>query len=226
MGEREMWKMLHLLYTAPPGQQPGLSLGELISAGLNCNEDTYDPLLKSDAVLRNGDRFSLSTAASAILRSCVVANRKRQGVDVWVDYPKAFVIMPFSKDWSNKVKEGLIKPALAGADLEYVRGDTSPRASELTENIWNDLLQAGVIIADISATNANVFYELGLAHALGKVVFILKQKDADVPADFGGAHYYEYDLNDLEAGMKELRDGLKAYALKNRFAAVKNIYGG
>lgn len=226
MSNRSIWKMLHLLHTAPPGPQDGLTREELLSAGIDCHNDTYNPLTASGAVLRDNDRYSLSPAATEIFKDCVVANRKWEGYDIRVDYPKAFVIMPFSKDWSDQVKEELIKPALAGADLEYVRGDTSPRASELTEDIWNDLLQSGVIIADISALNANVFYELGLAHALGKAVFILKQKDADVPADFGGTHYYEYDLNDLEAGMKLLRDGLQVYTAKHRFAAVKNIYGG
>ena len=226
MGNREIWKMLHLLYTAPPGPQPGLSLQELLSAGLDCNHDTYSPLTLSGAVLRDNDRFCLSPSAIELLKDCVVANRKWEGFDIWVDYPKAFVIMPFSKRWSRKVEEKLIKPAIDGADLKYVRGDTSPRADELTKNVWNELLRAGVIIADISALNANVFYELGLAHALGKEVFILKQKDASVPADFRGAHYYSYDLNDLEAGMKKLRNGLKTFVKNNAFAGVKNIRGG
>ena len=84
-------------------------------------------------------------------------------------------------------------------------------------------MQAGVIVADVSALNANVFYELGLAHALGKEVFILKRKDAKVPADFGGSHYYEYELENLRAAKKLLREELKAIASENNFQEVKAL---
>ena len=225
MSNRSIWKMLHLLYTAPPGRQPGLSLQQLLSAGLDCDDDTYYPLLSSGAVRREGDQFALGDAARAILKHCVVANRNWEGGDMWVDYPKAFVIMPFSQPWSNEVNERLIKPALKFAGVSYARGDTRPRVSELTRNIWNELLHAGVVVADVSALNANVFYELGLAHALGKEVFILKQKGVQVPADFGGAHYHEYELGDLPGAVAELGDGLRTFADENMFAAVEAIRG-
>ena len=44
-----------------------------------------------------------------------------------------------------------------------------------------------------------------LAGEARKDTFILKQKGSTVPADFGGAHYYEYDLNDLAAGQAMLQ---------------------
>jgi hypothetical protein len=98
------------------------------------------------------------------------------------------------------------------------------RVGALAANVWDQIVQAGLVIADVSAANVNVFYELGLAHALGKDTLLLKQKDAPMPADFGGAHYYEYDLDHLDVGRDWLRSELAKWAVKNRAAEVKALY--
>ena len=51
-----------------------------------------------------------------------------------------------------------------------------------------------------------------LASALGKPVFALKQKGIQLPADFGGVHYYEYDLVDPAAGAQYLTTALEKWA--------------
>lgn len=223
MSSRSQWKMLHLLYTLPPSAQEGLSYQELYEVGIDCGPDTFQPLLQAGAVVQQNDRFVLSHMASAMLTQFVVANRRWTGRDIWVDYPKVFVIMPFSQNWSDRVYEELIKPAVDGAGLECVRGDHSVRIGDLAQDIWNEILQAGMLVADVSALNSNVFYEIGLAHSLGKEVFILKQKDAKVPADFGGAHYYEYELDDLKAGCSLLREELDKFSKEQFFTQVKSL---
>ena len=50
------------------------------------------------------------------------------------------------------------------------------------------------------------------AWALGKPVFLYKQKGVKLPADFGGYHFYDYDLNDLNAGATDLTHALKTWA--------------
>jgi hypothetical protein len=97
------------------------------------------------------------------------------------------------------------------------------RVADLTQNVWGALLHAGVVIADVSTLNANVFYELGLAHALGKDTFILKQAGAKLPADIGGAHYHEYDRTRLDDGKAWLRAELTQWATDNRSGAVKRL---
>ena len=226
MSNRSMWKMLHLLYTVPPRQQPGLTYHELYQVGIDCGPDTINPLIEGGAAYRDADRIVLSNTAETILGACVIANRRWSGRDIWVDYPKAFVIMPFSLDWSDDVYQNMIEPAVRGAGLECIRGDKNPRIGDLTQNIWNEILQAGVIIADVSAPNPNVFYELGLAHALGKDVFILMQQFTVPPADFGGSHYYLYDRNNLRAGKDMLQQTLDDFAKDNKFQEVKSLRGG
>lgn len=49
-----------------------------------------------------------------------------------------------------------------------------------------------VVIADCTGRNANVFYELGLAHPLGKPVILLTQSEKDVPTDVIHIRYITY----------------------------------
>lgn len=212
MSDRAQWKMLHLLYVFG---KPSLSHQALQNAGIYCYEDTIQELIDGGAVHKKVDTtetFTLSQAARTILSTCLVANRRWQSEEFWVDNPRVFVIMPFSEDWSNKVLDQMIRPAIEAADLEYVRGDTLIRIGDMTTNIWNELLRAGVVVADVSALNANVYYELGLTHGLGKQVFILKHKSAGIPADFAGAQYHDYELDKLEAGREMLSGELVKWA--------------
>lgn len=225
MSNRSMWKMLHALYTLQPGQK-GLSDAALVNIGIDCGPDTLEPLVRGDAVLYDSGLYALSRAGQTILGACVVANRRWSADDMWVDYPSAFVIMPFGEPWSAVVYDNLIKPGVENAGLACVRGDAILRIGDLAQNIWGALLHAGMAIADVSALNPNVFYELGLVHALGKDTIILKQAGSKLPADFGGAHYHEYDLQDLGAGKAWLTAELSKWSKDARSQAVKSLRGG
>jgi len=224
MSDRESWKMLHILYTLKPGV-PGLSAHQLAKAGVDCGPDTIQPLVDGKAVfIDNNGYYQLSRAAKKILQRCILTNRRWPGKDMLVDYPDVFVAMPFREKWSAGVYEQMIKPAVEGASLNCTRGDELPRVGDLTQTIWSAIMQSGLVIADVSAPNPNVFYEIGLTHALGKDTFILKQKDAKVPADFGGSHYYEYDLSNLGAGRDLLLREIESWAAKNNVEGVRSIY--
>lgn len=224
MSDRSMWKMLHLLYTLPPGQQ-GLTDQQLANAGIDCGPDTISPLEASGVVIRKGTTYALTGCAQRILGECVVANRRWSSDDMWVDYPSAFVIMPFGEPWSDRVFQKLIAVGVRDGGLECVRGDMIVRVGDLGRNIWGALLHAGIVIADVSAVNANVFYELGLAHALGKDTVILRQKGSMIPADIGGAHYHEYGLDDIDTSAAWLANELRTWAADNRSTGVKAALG-
>jgi hypothetical protein len=165
--------------------------------------------------------YVLSPAATHLLERCVVGNLRTVGGDIWVDEPRIFVVMPFSERWSSKVYTKMIRPAAKEAGLRCVRGDTSVRVGDLTTSIWSEILKAGAVLADISVANVNVFYELGLVHAIGKDTILIKRKNAPVPADFGGAHYYEYSLDRLKAGKKLIASALKKWSRSRKAAKVK-----
>jgi hypothetical protein len=229
MSDRASWKMLHLLYTLRPGIS-GLTAQQLLSAGIDCGTDTVQPLVDERAVVVDSmGIYSLSETAKKILQCCVVANRRWSGKDMLVDCPEVFVVMPFREVWSNSVFDNMIRPAVEGVKVDgvkfrCVKGDTPPRVGDLTQTIWSALMRAGLVVADVSVANPNVFYEIGLTHALGKDCFILKQRNVGVPADFGGSHYYEYDLADLEAGKQNLRQEIATWADENRVKGVRHVY--
>ena len=53
----------------------------------------------------------------------------------------------------------------------------------MLERIFNQISKADVLVADMTGKNPNVFYEVGYAHALGKLVLLLTQDSADIPFD-------------------------------------------
>ena len=73
-----------------------------------------------------------------------------------------------------------------------------------------------MIVADLTGENPNVFYEMGLAHALGKTMMLIKQKGTQrVPFDLSSYKYKEYELDRLV----ELK-----YWLEGAFHAVPRRY--
>lgn len=225
MSEQSIWKMLHLLrlYSRPHATGGRtLSEAEITAAGVRCIPDTIVPVTSSGAVEAVGSgHYRLSTSARFILDQCVVASKRWAARDeLQVDVPRVFVVMPFTQPWSNRVWRQIMIPAIRQAGLVPIRGDTPIRVTDLTNTVWDSILGAGLVIADLSAPNVNVFYELGLAHALGKDVFILKQHDVQLSADFRRAHVYTYSLDRIAQGQRELKKNLAHWARINHVAAV------
>src|ERR1051325_9799769 len=81
----------------------------------------------------------------------------------------AFVAMPFGVKEGidfNKVYEDYIKPALEGAGFDVFRADEEMRAGDIRSDMFQELLLADLVVADLSIDNPNVWYELGVRHAL------------------------------------------------------------
>ena len=88
--------------------------------------------------------------------------------------PHAFVAMPFgSKPGSdgqlidfNRVYTEYIQPALEAAGMEVFRADQEQRAGDIITDMFQELLIADLVVADLTIDNPNVWYELGVRHAL------------------------------------------------------------
>ena len=120
----------------------------------------------------------------------------------------AFVIMPLSDEF-NSVYTDFIQDSLdeIGYDVERASDIESQR------NILSDILEkiytSDLIIADLTSVNPNVFYELGLAHALRKPVILLTQDIEEVPFDLQSYRLVEYSTH--FAQIQDARDKLKSY---------------
>lgn len=110
-----------------------------------------------------------------------------------------FVIAPFKEPFDAYFSR-IIKPAIEDVGLYAVRGDSLYRPSSIVDDIWQGIQTAHVLIAELTERNANVFYELGLAHALSKPVILLSQTIDDVPFDLRGIRVILYDKDDPDWG--------------------------
>src|SRR5262249_39289665 len=74
-----------------------------------------------------------------------------------------FVMMPFGQ-WNDIYYREVYVPAINEAGFEPVRGDEIFSSGSVVEQIWEQIDKSKVLLADLTGKNANVFYELGLAH--------------------------------------------------------------
>ena len=96
---------------------------------------------------------------------------------------KCFVIMPFSGEFNNYY-EKILKPTIERCSLISIRADEVYGTKPIIEDIAECIINADIIIADVTGKNPNVNYELGMAHALGKNVIIISQSIDDIPFDY------------------------------------------
>jgi hypothetical protein len=75
---------------------------KLTNAGMVCDPDTIQPLASSGVVTQTG-RVGCTAGAVQVLGACIVANQQLSAVDMWVDYPSAYVVTPFKEGWSVAV---------------------------------------------------------------------------------------------------------------------------
>lgn len=97
--------------------------------------------------------------------------------------PHVFVAMPFGAKPGhdgqlidfNLVYKEYIKPALEAAGLEVFRADEERRAGDIIIDMFQELLIADLVVVDLTIDNPNVWYELGVRHALRARGVILVQ---------------------------------------------------
>jgi hypothetical protein len=129
-----------------------------------------------------------------------------------------FIVRPFgNKDGIDfdKIEAELIRPAMEQADLSGGTTGEFLQQGNIRTEMFEQLLIADLVIADISIHNANVFYELGIRHALrDKRTFLIKSKqdnspDIDVPFDLKTDRYLSYDANNPGGAVDLLAAALK-----------------
>ena len=108
--------------------------------------------------------------------------------------PMCFIIMPFRKElhyFFLFMKQHITEVH----GINCFRGDEDVLTVPLLDKIHEYIKNADVIIADCSCHNANVFYELGMAHTLGKKVILITGDELDKePADVQFYEFIQYEL--------------------------------
>jgi hypothetical protein len=117
-----------------------------------------------------------------------------------------FVMMPFAIPVGGYY-DSIYKPAIEKAKLKADRADADLYSTgKIIDQIWNGITSARVLLAELTNRNANVLYELGLAHALHKPVILVcsKANEGDVPFDLRHVRVIYYDKDDPFWGTKLL----------------------
>ncbi len=114
-----------------------------------------------------------------------------------------FVISPIGsaesveRKHANLILTALIEPALAELELEVVRADGISKPGLITGQVIDHIAKAALVIADLSFSNPNVYYELALRHAVRKPVVQLIRAGDKLPFDVGQYRTVEIDMTDI-----------------------------
>lgn len=110
------------------------------------------------------------------------------------------VMMPFGAEFTPVYKA--LQKAAAANGLRCQRADEVWKHHQVSQDIVDLITKARVVICDCTSKNPNVFYEIGIAHSLGKDVLLITQSKADVPFDLQHLRYVSYLKN--REGLGEL----------------------
>jgi hypothetical protein len=104
-----------------------------------------------------------------------------RSVDIEIDKGLVFVLTPFGEEYLPTFRK--IAEICNEVGLRCVRGDEEEASGDILAHILRTMVKARIIIANVSSRNPNVFYELGIAHALGKPTILIAESMNRVPFD-------------------------------------------
>src|SRR3974390_1232821 len=125
-----------------------------------------------------------------------------------------FVIMPYGEKVDpdgcrinfDIVYELIIKQAiidiktLSGVQIDCVRADKIEETGSIHADIFERIATDEIAIVDITTLNPNVFYELGIRHALRKgVTVLMKRAGGSIPFNIQGMRTIKYDYSDVDS---------------------------
>lgn len=170
-------------------------------------DDALDELARSDAS-GDADRKALQSDAQPAL---IDLGDKR------VDFGKTcFFIAPIGdkksddskirqqRQHSDTILNQYVRRALEEQDLKVVRADEIAEAGMISKQIVEYVLKSRLVIADLSFSNPNVFYELCLRHATGKPTVHVIRKGDKIPFDVGNFRTITIALDDVHEAIAEI----------------------
>jgi hypothetical protein len=168
---------------------------------------------------KHGDKIRVLDVSTEIGAPAQTAQRlKKLGAAVDVKAGETcFVMQPFASPHGDYY-EKIFKPAIDKTGLKPVRADADIFGTgKIIDQIWRGINAATVLVAELTTRNANVLYELGLAHALKKPVVLVSSNQPDVPFDLHHIRVIYYDVTDPFWGTKLIEK-----VAENILSALKN----
>lgn len=147
-----------------------------------------------------------------------IAERKR----------KCFVVMPFGEKKDpdghpidfDDIYRFFLKKAVEDLGIECIRCDEIEEAGSIHEKMFEHIYQDDIVVVDITTSNANVYYELGIRHALAKgVTVLIRRKGTMIPFNIQGLQVIEYDqdrFGSIEQAKGRIRDIIRNGLMQRR----------
>ncbi len=125
-----------------------------------------------------------------------------------------FVILPFHDPYLELLKNS-IRPSIERNGFECITANRMAPGI-IAEDIWTGINRAKIVIAEATEDNRNVWYEIGIAHALGKEVILLRQKNPK-------ANKLPFDVSHYRAVFYNPETGDLPHLLDNWFQRLKEM---
>lgn len=132
-----------------------------------------------------------------------------------------FVMMPFVEPVGTYYTT-IYEMAIKRAGLRPVRADDDMFATgKIVDQVWTGIQAAKVLVAELTGRNPNVFYELGLAHALQKPVVLVSSNEKDVPFDVQHIRVIYYNVFDPSGATSSSRRSRRTCRLPSKTQAKR-----
>jgi signal transduction histidine kinase len=122
---------------------------------------------------------------------------------------KCYVAIPFDKEFRS-VREAMRRASKeVGAQLAFP-DEVTHQPAPILHSIYSEITRSDLVIAEVSKSNTTIFYEIGLAHAMGKPVLFLVQKGVRItPFDLRESFYFSY--RPTTRGLEEFQRRFKVF---------------
>jgi hypothetical protein len=135
-----------------------------------------------------------------------------------------FVLMSFQSQFTPIYSTHIMR-VVTSLGLTVGRADDFFTPHAVMKDVWTAVYRSRAVIADCTTRNPNVFYEIGMAHTVGKPVILITQNEDDVPFDLRHIRYitYAYTPPGMDAFEKTLRLTLQEVLTSGTQAATASV---
>src|SRR5207302_9047003 len=123
-----------------------------------------------------------------------------------------FVAMPFTETMTALYQDHVRRVIQEDLRLTVARADDLFTDRSIASDIWSLICAARLVLADCSGRNPNVFYEIGVSHAIGKPTLLVSRAIEDVPFDIKHLRclLYEYTPRGMKVFEEKLKTAVEA----------------
>lgn len=194
-------------YHAQAGEKTNLKAGKVYSVKTSLKGSKV--ILNVDGVDVISANLPFSLAQSQVGIWCLGSHDiKISNYKVERETPKVFIVMQFTTPY-NELYNDVIRKVCGEFGLEAVRADETFSPGIIIADVAKQIVESKLIIADITPTNPNVFYEVGFAHALNKPTILIAEKPTELPFDVSAFRtlFYENSIR----GKAKIEEGLRKH---------------